>query len=279
MSTLKVGDYNNLKVNRSSDFGLYLSYDEGEVLLPNRYISDELKEGSEVEVFVYHDSEGRLVAVREQPFAKVGDFAALKVKDVTDIGAFLDIGLAKDLFVPLKEQHRRMQEGKTYLVKVMLDPRTGRMIGVSKIGAFLEKENIDLEEGQEVDLMVYELTDLGFMCLVNETYAGMLYRNEVFSKLEIGSKLTGYVKKLREDNKIDLSERPLGFKGLEGQEASIVDRLKKSPKGFLPFNDRSSPEEIRSEFEMSKKSFKKLIGILYKQRIIEIDQKGIKLVE
>lgn len=278
MSTLKVGDFNTLTVDHSSDFGLYLSYDEGEILLPNRYVTDDLKEGSEVEVFVYHDSEGRLVAVIETPLAKVGDFAALEVKDVTEIGAFLDIGLSKDLFVPIKEQHKEMKAGQKHVVRVMLDPRTGRMMGVGKLGAFLEREEIDLEIGQEVDLMVYEQTDLGYMCLIDFTYRGMLYRNEVFKKLEVGSTLKGYVKKVREDNKIDLAERPKGFEGLSGQEQVIVDKLKATEEGFLPFNDSSEPEQIREAFQMSKKSFKKLIGGLYRQQIIEIDSKGIRLL-
>lgn len=278
MEKLKIGDFNTLKVARATDFGVYLAYEDSDLLLPNRYVTDEMTVGTEVDVFVYHDSEGRLVAVQETPLAKVGDFAALQVKDVADFGAFLEIGLIKDLFVPTKEQHRPMEVGSTHVVKVMLDPQTDRMMGVARIGAFLRRDTPDYEPGQAVDLLVYEITDLGYMCLIDEEYAGMLYKNEVYRDITIGSKFTGYIKKVREDDKIDLSERPLGWEGLEGQELVIMEKLQQSEESFLPFNDKSSPDAIREEFEMSKKSFKKMIGVLYKQRLIEITEKGIRLV-
>jgi len=278
MEKLKIGDFNTLEVARATDFGVYLAYEGGDVLLPKRYVTDEMTEGTEVEVFIYHDSEGRLVPVQETPLAKVGDFAALQVKDVAEFGAFLDMGLIKDLFVPTKEQHRPMKVGAIHVVKVMLDPQTERLMGVARIGAFLRKDTPDFEAGQAVELLVYEITDLGYMCLIDSEYAGMLYKNEVYRDITIGSKFTGYIKKVREDDKIDLSERPLGFEGLEGQELMIMEKLQQAKGGFLPFNDKSAPDAIRDTFEMSKKSFKKLIGVLYKQRLIEITEKGIRMM-
>jgi predicted RNA-binding protein (virulence factor B family) len=273
---LQVGRFNRLKVVKEVPFGLYLESSKGEILLPKKYVPLNTKVGDELNVFIYTDSEDRLIATTLTPKAAVGDFACLEVVQVTPFGAFLDWGLEKDLFVPLKEQHRKMLLGKKYVVKVVLDQRTERVIGVGKIGAFLEKKYIDLQEGEEVQLFVYEETDLGYMCIINAKYAGILYRNEVFKELEVGESTIGYVKKIREDQKIDLSLRKVGFRGVQHEQQSILDKLEKAD-GFLPYNDDSSPEDIKRVFQMSKKTFKQLIGNLYKQKIITIAQDGIRL--
>jgi predicted RNA-binding protein (virulence factor B family) len=274
---LQVGRFNKLKVVKEVPFGLYLDSSKGEILLPKKYIPPHTKVGDELDVFIYTDSEDRLIATTLIPKAQVGDFACLEVVQVTPFGAFLDWGLEKDLFVPLKEQHRKMLLGKKYVVKVVLDQRTERVIGVGKIGAFLEKKYIDLEEGEEVQLFVYEETDLGFMCIINNKYAGILYRNEVFKKLDVGEVIVGYIKKIREDQKIDLSLRKGGFSGVQHEQQIIIDKLEQAD-GFLPYNDDSSPEDIKRIFQMSKKTFKQLIGNLYKQKVILLEERGIRLV-
>ncbi len=273
---LQVGRFNRLKVVKEVPFGLYLESSKGEILLPKKYIPQNTKVGDELNVFIYTDSEDRLIATTLIPKAEVGDFACLEVVQVTPFGSFLDWGLEKDLFVPLKEQHRKMLLGNKYVVKVVLDQRTERVIGVGKIGAFIEKNYIDLEENDEVQLFVYEETDLGYMCIINAKYVGILYRNEVFKPLAVGENIIGYIKKIREDQKIDLSLRKVGFRGVQHEQQIILDKLEKSD-GFLPYNDDSSPEDIKRVFQMSKKTFKQLIGNLYKQKVITIAQDGIRL--
>lgn len=274
---LDIGKFNQLKVVKITPQGMYLDSDKGEILLPNKYIPAEAKVGDTLQVFVYTDSEDRLIATTLTPLALRGEFACLYVRHVTKFGAFLDWGLEKDLFVPLKEQHKMMYEGEKHVVMVTLDVRTERLIGVSKLGAFLTHEADGLEEGEEVQLMVYEFTTLGIMCIVNQVYSGMLYKNEVFQSLEIGDKLKGYIKNIREeDGKIDLSLRREGFDGIKNQGDSIVEKLKNND-GYLPYNDDSDPEDIKKQFQMSKKTFKKLIGGLYKQGKIIILDNGIRL--
>ena len=274
---LHIGKFNLLKVVKITPQGMYLDSDKGEVLLPNKYIPAQTKVGDNVKVFIYTDSEDRLVATTLTPLALKDEFACLTVKHVTKFGAFLDWGLEKDLFVPLKEQHKLMQEGEKHIIRVVLDLRTERLIGIGKISTFLEKETDELSIGEEVELMVYEFTTLGIMCIINNQYSGMLYKNEVFQTLQIGDKLKGYVKNVREDDgKIDLALRKEGFDGIKDQASIIIENLKIN-NGFLPYNDDSTPEEIKHQFQMSKKTFKKLIGSLYKQGKIVILDNGIRL--
>ncbi|MCU0389483.1 MAG: S1-like domain-containing RNA-binding protein [Thermoflexibacter sp.] len=257
--------------------GLYLDSDKGELLLPNKYIPESVKIGDKLNVFIYSDSEDRLIATTLKPYAQEGEFACLTVKQISKIGAFLDWGLEKDLFVPIKEQHKPMDVGERHVVRVCLDLRTDRLLGVSKIGSFLEKDTSEFQIGQEVKLMVYEFTTLGIMCIVNNRFAGMLYKNEVFKELEIGEQIKGYIKNIREeDDKIDLSLRKEGFDGIKNQADVILLNLKQN-NGFLPYGDDSSPEDIKQQFQMSKKTFKRLIGNLYKQGKIVILEHGIKL--
>lgn len=277
MKPLEVGRYNELKIVKEVPFGLYLDTSEGEVLLPKKYVPIDAIVGEMIKVFIYTDSEDRLIATTLTPLAVLDDFACLSVVHVTGFGAFLEWGLEKQLFVPLKEQHRLMKEGEKYIVKLCLDQQTNRIIGIGKIGKFIEKEKIHLQEGEEVELMVYETTSLGFMCIINDKYAGILYRNEVFKDLVIGNKLIGYVKKIREDNKIDLSTRKAGFVGIVEDKNIIIKMLEEHNK-FLPYNDLTPPDEIQRVFQMSKKSFKKIIGNLYKNGLINIDNVGIHLI-
>ncbi|TAE03815.1 MAG: GntR family transcriptional regulator [Bacteroidetes bacterium] len=275
---LNIGQYNTLTIKRSVSFGFYLETESewGDILFPIKYAEKDAKIGDQVHVFVYPDSEDRLVATTEKPFAVVGEFACLEVSQTTPIGAFMKWGLLKDLFVPLSEQHHLMEIGEFHVVRICLDDRTNRLIGVGKIGAFLNKTDIKLKEGQAVELLPYEETTLGIMCIIDNEYAGMLYKNEVFQELEVGEKIKGYVKKVREDNKIDLSIRVLGFDGIRDQADIILDKLAAN-NGFLPFNDSSSSEEISKIFQMSKKTFKKLIGNLFRRKRIKITEKGIEL--
>jgi predicted RNA-binding protein (virulence factor B family) len=274
---LKIGKFNLLEVVKKTPQGLYLDSDKGELLLPNKYIPEAVKIGDKLNVFIYSDSEDRLIATTLKPYAQEGEFACLTVKQTLKIGAFLDWGLEKDLFVPIKEQHKPMDVGERHVVRVCLDLRTDRLLGVSKIGSFLEKDTSEFQIGQEVKLMVYEFTTLGIMCIVNNRFAGMLYKNEVFKELEIGEQIKGYIKNIREeDDKIDLSLRKEGFDGIKNQADVILLNLKQN-NGFLPYGDDSSPEDIKQQFQMSKKTFKRLIGNLYKQGKIVILEHGIKL--
>lgn len=273
---MEIGKFNKLKVVKEVPFGLYLESNMGEILLPKKYITEGTQIGDTVNVFIYTDSEDRLIATNLVPLAEVGVFACLEVVHTTSFGAFLEWGLEKHLLVPINEQHRRMNEGEKHVVRVCLDERTNRIIGVAKIGAFIEKQDIKLQEGEEVDLFVYEQTNLGIMCIINNKYAGMLYKNEVFKDLEVGSKTKGFVKKLREDNKIDLTLRLGGFQGVIEEKDIILQRLEEAG-GFLPYHDKSEAEEIQRIFQMSKKTFKKLVGNLYKNGFISIIDNGIRL--
>lgn len=272
-----IGKFSTFRVVKLVDFGAYLDTPLGELLLPKKYMPEGLQPEDYIKVFVYHDSEDRPIATTLQPYAQLGEFACLRVTHTTAFGAFLDWGLEKDLFVPLKEQHRSMREGQVHIVCVSIDPRTGRLIGIGKIGGFLDKGKPDLREGEEVSLLVYEKTDLGYMCIINNQYAGILYHSELFEPVAIGDKRTGFVKKIREDNKIDLSLRKQGFSGIRSQQQLILDALEQAG-GFLPYHDKTSPEAIYEAFKMSKKTFKALVGNLLKAGKIKISEKGISFV-
>jgi uncharacterized protein len=274
---IKVGEYNTLKVARQVDFGMYLTDGQQDILIPNKYIPEGTQVEDMLNVFVYKDSEDRLIATTLEPYGKVGDFAVMEVKQVADFGAFLDWGLEKDLLVPTREQHRRLHEGQRVVVKLVLDHKTQRVIGVSKLSAFFKKDISGLEEGQQVEIIIFDDTDLGYVALVDGLYAGMLYRNEVFEPLTIGDKRTGYIKKLRDDGKIDLSLYPAGVAAIGDAKDKVWEMLVQAG-GFLPYHDNSSPEEIRDNLLMSKKAFKKAIGGLYKEGKIQISPSGIKQI-
>jgi hypothetical protein len=277
---LQIGIYNHLPVVKEVDFGVYLDGDSyGEILLPSRYVPQGCSPGDIVEVFVYKDSEDRIIATTEKPYAVVGEFAYLKAVDTTSIGAFLDWGLLKDLFVPFKEQkEKRMETGKWYVVRVYLDEQTERIAASARVEKFLDDTPGCYEKNQKVDLMIYSKSELGYQAIINNAHAGLIFEGDVFTSLDIGQEITGYIKKIREDGKIDLTLQRPGYGKVEGISEDILEKLKKSG-GFLPVTDKSDPELIYSTFGISKKLYKKAVGALYKQRLILITDKGIKLRE
>ncbi len=274
---VQIGKINRLKILRKVSIGLYLDGDTlGDLLVPNRYVPENISVGDELDVFVYLDSEDRLIATTEVPLAQVGDFALMKAVAVTKVGAFLDWGLSKDLLVPFSEQQQKMETGKHYLVHVYLDDNTKRIVASAKIDKFLDNLPPQYEPGEQVQLMIASRTDLGFKAIVNGIHSGMLYNNQVFKSLKIGDKVTGYIQKVREDDKIDLLLEKPGYEKIDDISEIILDKLKQN-KGFLPVTDKNEPNEIARIFGMSKKNFKKAVGGLYKKRMIDIQNDGIKL--
>ena len=272
-----IGKYNTLRVIKRVDFGVYLDGgDLGEILMPIRYVPENCQPDDEVTVFVYPDSEDRPVCTTETPLAQVGEFAQLRVKDVTGIGAFLDWGLMKDLFVPFNEQKSKMREGGIYLVYVYLDESTKRVVASAKIEKFLDNVPPAYEPNQEVSLMIIGETDLGYNAIVNNLHTGLLYTSEVFEQLETGQKIQAFVKKVREDDKIDLILHKPGYEKIDSISANILEVLRKNG-GSLPLGDKSDADDIYNAFGISKKSFKKAIGSLYKQRIIKVTAEGIRI--
>ncbi|HXB13110.1 MAG TPA: S1-like domain-containing RNA-binding protein [Bacteroidia bacterium] len=274
---LEIGKWNKLKVVKRVDFGVYLDGLEfGEILMPNRYVPADCKIGDEVEVFVYLDSEDRIVATTEKPYGLVGDFVLLEVVSVSRMGAFLNWGLMKDLLVPFVEQNQKMEEGRSYVVHIYLDDMSNRIVGSARVEDFLNKTAPEFKEGDEVDLTIYTQTDLGYKAIINTTHTGILYANEVFKQLERGDKMKGYIKKIREDGKIDLRLDKPGYEKVTDISTQIIDKLKEH-KGFIELVDKSPADEIYNMFGVSKKTFKKAIGGLYKARLISIEEKGIRL--
>lgn len=275
---LNIGNYNTLRIIKILSFGAYLDGGEGkEILLPTRYVPDRAQIGDEVEVFIYHDNEGRLIATTLHPKAVVGEFAFMQVKSVNTTGAFLDWGLMKDLLVPYKEQKLTMREGKWYLVYVRLDHVTGRIMASARIEKFLNNIPPKYKFNQEVDLLVADDTEIGYKVIVNNLHWGMVYHNQVFQRLEKGEHLKGYVKEIREDDKLDISLAPLGYQKVDGVAQTILQALQVQ-NGFLPVHDKSDPEVIYSLFRCSKKAFKQAIGALYRQHRIALEPDGIRLI-
>lgn len=276
-SMLNLGQLNTLTANRQTDNGFYLVDNEAnEVLLPNKYIPVGLEIDDEIEVFLYTDSEDRIIATTLTPKVMLYGYAYLEVKDVAGFGAFFDWGLEKDLLVPISKQGRAVNEGEKHVVYLYLDDQTNRLAGTTKIAPTLLRIAVDLKVGDEVKMIPYEESELGFSMVVNDKYQGMLYQNEIFQKINIGDVLTGYVKKIRSDNKIDLSLNRFGYRAVDDNVDNVYNAIVEN-NGFLPLNDKSAPEAIYSALGISKKVFKKSIGALYKQKKIEITKDGIKL--
>jgi uncharacterized protein len=276
---VEIGKINTLKINRKVDFGVYLEGGElGEILLPRKYLPETFFCGDDIEVFVYYDTEDRLVATTEKPLAIVGEFAFLKCKAVTPVGAFLDWGLIKDLLVPFREQRQKMVEGQNYLVYIYIDLTTQRIVASAKIDKFLDNLPVEFEPGEEVDLIIFGRSDLGFKAIVDEVSSGILYENEVFGNLSIGQKLKGYIKKVREDGKIDLQLTKPGIERFDDFSEKILEFLRENG-GSMKITDSSSPEKIYATFGFSKKNFKKAVGGLYKKQIIVIKDDEITLVQ
>ena len=276
---LEIGKYNTLKIVKDLDFGVYLDGgNEKEILLPARYVPKNVKPGDEVEVFIYHDNEGRLIATTARPLATVGEFKFMEVKSVNNTGAFLEWGLMKDLLVPFKEQKMPMREGRWYLVYVHLDHITGRIVASARIDKYLDNVMPEYTFNQEVNLLVADETDIGYKVIINNLHWGLVYYNEVFRRLEKGEEIKGYIKEVREDEKIDVSLVPLGYQKIEGLAGTILESLK-SQGGFIAVHDKSAPEVIQSLFQCSKKSFKQAIGALYKQHLITLENGSISLAK
>lgn len=273
---IEIGTYNILKVNRAVDFGFYLTDGHEEVLLPKKWIPEGADIGKNVEVFIYTDSEDRLIATTMKPKAILGDFAALEVTSTTGFGAFLDWGLEKDLLLPKNEQIKPVAVGEKAVVKVCLDFKTNRLIGVSKIGSFLKPVPESLQPGQQVEVWVYNQTPLGYQVMVNEQFAGLLYENEVFEELQVGDKRTAWVKKRREDDKLDVSLKPFGKEGMKSDREKVLEALKEAG-GTLALGDKSEPEEISRKMNMSKKAFKRATGMLYKEQLITLSDYEVQL--
>ncbi len=275
---IQIGIYNYLPVVKEVDFGVYLDGDSfGEILLPTRYVPEGCSAGDILEVFLYNDSEDRIIATTEKPYAKAGEFAFLKVVDVTQVGAFMDWGLPKDLLVPFSEQkEKRMEKGKYYVVRIYLDEKSKRIAASSKLGKFLDNEAAGYKVGEEVGLLIYAKTEMGYQAVINSSHTGLIYETEVFSSLKIGQKTEGFIKKIRGDGKIDLSLQRPGYGKIEGIAEKILAKLKEEG-GFIPVSDKSDPEIIYSKFGVSKKNYKKAVGSLFKKRLLTISDKGITL--
>lgn len=272
------GRYNTLKVLKFVDFGVYLDGAEmGEILLPARYVPEECEVGQDLEVFIYLDSEDRIIATTEKPFAQVGEFALLRVNAVNNIGAFLDWGLMKDLLVPFREQKMDMVEGRSYLVYVYVDPDSKRIAASAKLEKFLDNVIPEYQVGEEVSLIIESESDLGYNAIINHLHRGILYHDELPAPLKKGQQMKAYIKKVREDKKIDLSLYRPGYGQVDSISQNILDRLKEAG-GFLPLTDKSDAALIFDHFAISKKVFKKAIGALYKQRRILLEEKGIQLM-
>ncbi|MGJ8581550.1 MAG: CvfB family protein [Psychromonas sp.] len=273
---IKVGTYNELKILKEVDFGLYLDggYDHGEILLPKRYVTEEMHIGQSIAVFLYYDSEDRLIATTQHAKAVAGEFTSLKVIDTNRAGAFLDWGLPKDLLVPFNQQKVAMKTGFGYIVYVYQDDISERLLASSKLDRFLDKVPATYKAGDKVDLLIAERTDIGFKAIINHKHWGVIFENDVFGDLGIGKKCKGYIRRIREDGKIDLSLTQTGYAKMDSLADRILLTLKQHD-GFLPLSDKSSPDKIAKILKMSKGNFKKAIGQLYKQGHIVIEDKGI----
>jgi uncharacterized protein len=282
---IQIGKYNTLTILRDTKVGLYLGdpnisrIDAEDILLPNKYVPKVFEIGEEVSVFIYLDHEERPVATTLEPYILLNEFALLRVNYVNQVGAFMDWGMEKDILVPFKEQARPMEKGKRYLVYLYKDEKTNRLVASSKTNQFLNNENITVEVGEEVDLIVSHITELGINVIINEKHKGLLYKDEVYDEsIRTGDRAVGYIKNIRPDGKIDVSLQKQGYENVEPNAEKILDELRAS-RGFLRLNDNSHPEDIKTVLKMSKKTFKKAIGSLYKDKLIEIKEDGIYLVK
>ena len=272
-----VGQFHDLPVENLSDYGVYLSFGRDRVLLPNKYVPEGICVGEKVRVFIHTDSEDRPVATTLEPAGVVGDIVALKVKDTAAFGIFMDWGLEKDLLVPRSEQQGRMELGETHLVKICLDQSSHRIYGSTLMTEFCSKDAPALTTGEAVDLIIHSITPIGYTAIINHTGQGMLYKNETFETLSIGDHCRGYVLRIREDSKVDLTLKQPGYASVEGSALKILEVLKAN-NGFSPCHDKSRPEDIQAAFSMSKKEFKRAVGSLYKQGRITLHKAdGIRL--
>lgn len=273
-----LGKIHELKVLRTTSIGLFLEggiYDD--ILLPNRYVPEDVQVDDILSVFIYLDNEGRPIATTLVPLAQAEQFAVLTVKQVNQYGAFLELGIMKDLFLPFSEQREKVTEGQRVLVYVYHDDISARLAATTRWMRILKESLYKPEVGEEVDLIVFQRTDLGFNCIINHKALGLMHFSDTITELSYGNKLKGYIKEIRPDGKINLSQTPSGLQRLEASESLILDKLKAN-NGFLPFTDDSDPEDIRNYFQISKKTFKRSVGMLLKKNCIKLEKEGIRLV-
>lgn len=275
---IKAGEFYTLPILRKVDFGVYLDDGDKGILLPNRFLPENAKQGDLVKVFVYHDSENRLIATTETPHGKVGDIVKLRVVSITPQGAFMDWGLMKDLFVPKSGQKGKMLVRGEYLVKIFLDEQTGRVAATEKFDTELSNDELTVKEMDRVNLTVYRRTDIGYVVIINNLHTGVLHHNEIYRPITSGDQLKGYIKKIYPDNRIDVVAGKPGLQRVDDASEKIM-RLLRENEGFLPYHDKSDPEEIYACFGISKKTFKMTVGNLFKQKQITIEDDGIRLVK
>lgn len=276
---ISTGQHQELEILRLTSIGLYLGDDAGEdVLLPNKYCPEEFEIGDKLRVFVYRDSEDRKIATTLEPKILLNQFAFLKTTSVSDVGAFMDWGLEKDLLVPFREQRQKMEPGRWYIVCLLLDTKTDRLYASNKIEKRLKNEDLTLQEGDAVEVMIMTKTDLGYSVIVNQKHKGLLFESDIFKRVNIGDVVTGYVKQIRNDYKLDITLQPIGFENFNDPNCQHILNTLAEHDGFLDVTDKSTPEEIYALLGMSKKAYKKAVGTLYKQRKITLPPEGIKVV-
>ena len=283
---IRLGEYNLLRVKEEARregfgevFGMYLDAGrEGEILMPQKYVPEGTKPGDEIECFIYLDQDERPIATTEKPFAKVGDFAYLECSWVNEYGAFLDWGLTKDIFCPFREQKKRMEIGDKFIVHIHIDEESYRIVASAKIEHYLKEPDstCELQRGSEADILIWQKTDLGFKVIVNNSYPGLIYEDQIFKYIHTGDRMKAYVSNMRPDGKIDLSLQPLGIAAAEDFSATLLDYIKDNG-GYCALNDKSDPEEIKRLFHVSKKIFKKATGDLYKKKLITLAEDGLHL--
>lgn len=278
MKRIKLGEYNRLTIVKAVDFGLYLDGgDEGEILLPSRCVPKDCRIGDELDVFIYLDNEERIVATTQKPLAKVGDFAYLEVSWVNEYGAFLHWGPLKDLFCPFREQKMRMEIGESYIVFVYIDRESYRIAASAKIEYYLQKDTPPYTVGTETDLLIWQKTNLGFKVIIDNRYQGLVYEDQIFKRIHTGDRMKGYISQVREDGKLDVTLQPLGYQQARAFSDALLQYLKNNG-GFCDLGDKSDAEDIKRRFQVSKKTFKKAVGDLYKRCLIVLDEQGIRLV-
>ncbi len=275
---VKIGEYNTLRIIKEKSMGLFVDDGDNGILLPKRFVPEGVKVGDDITVFLYHDGEDRPIATTQKPYGILGDIVLLKAVSVAPHGAFLDWGLMKDLFVPKSAQINFMRPNGEYLVKIVKDEQTGRLAATERIEKYLSNENLTIKELDAVDLVVYRKTEIGYVVIINNLHTGVLHFNEIYRDIKIGDKFEGFVKKILPENKIDVAAGKRGYERVE-DEAGKVLRLLKEHDGYLPYNDKSAPDDIYSFFGMSKKTFKMTTGNLYRQKKITFTQTGIQLNE
>lgn len=275
---MKLGEINTLRIARETGIGLFLVDETGnEVLLPKRFVPEVFEIDQDLDVFVYNDSEGRLVCTTQEPDITLNSFALLRCRDATDIGAFMEIGIMKDLFVPKKNQNDLIKPGERHMIYMYEDTSTKRLVGTARINALVKEASEDIMPDDEVDILIWNERDMGWGVIVDNQYQGMVYKNQTFEPIAIGERRTAYVNRVREDGKLDILIQKPGAKNIDESAKAVIDALERNNR-FLALTDKSSPEDISTALNMSKKSFKKAIGTLYKQRIISLEKEGIMLL-